>query len=589
MTPGQRHTLAVPPRAGEFGSFQEHLAVLMSQALQLFAFEHQGKPVVVDGMRPREGGAPAPVRPARPIHYETVADYRHGEPRIALFVSLFARLLASFSLTWRGEPVAVDGVRLANLARWSRYRYDSLFANFAAISSVCTANCVFCYRHGSLNSRLLNLSSRVLSVEEAKTRARYWQADRKLGLPVRRADDGEAFSNRHIFEILDVARRVEPRTVFALTTNGDHLDQGTVRRLSAYLPLVVTLSVNTIDVARRRELMRPLNAANGARAPERLREAGIPFVGSIVADQRLGLADIEQTIRYLDANHALMTRIMLPGYTKHSADRALPGLDGWWRQVTDFALGLRREVESPILVSPALYWDTGVVPRVEGLYRQSIARAAGLMIGDVVLAVNGLGVCTKTEVLKVLEADSLAGRTCTLRIDRGGRAFDVVLDPAVGADATRTGPSPAVRYARYGVFMNQGLDMESLVWIRRYLKRFSRTLRVLLFSTPLGRPHLLQMATCLKDFGRGHDVRTTVADHEYWGGNIMVGDVHVVDDYIRKVDRLAQRGWTPDIVFIPDSFLTGRWGLDVVGNSHRRIERETGVRTVLVPSPRIME
>ena len=581
----------MPPFAGSLASVGDFLAAFLSQALGLFAFEHRGEVVAVDGIRLRLPSDPPPRRGRPPdLHCERVEDYRHGEPRIAVFVGLFQNLCTHLTFVCRGTPVEIDAVRLANLSQWSRYHYDSLFVNLSALSSACSANCVFCYRHGSKDGRLLNLSRRVLTLQEAKTRARYWQPGKKLGLPFRRADDGELFTNRRALDILDIARRADPGTVFTLTTNGDYLDEQAVDRLTAYRPLVVTLSVNTADAERRRELMRSAHPENGIRAVELLRDAGIPCVGSIVADQRLGLDDLARTIRYLDARQAMMIRILLPGYTKHSADRALPGLEPWWRGVTDLALALRGEVECPILVSPALYWDTGVRPTVEGVYRHSVARRAGLRIGDVVLAVNGQTVCTKLEVLQLLERPSLDGKVASLRVERGPQVFDVVLDPAATAgDGTPTGPAVDLRYRRYGIFMNQGLDMTSLVWIRRYLKRFSRPRRVLLFSTPLARPHLLTLATFLEDFDQGHDVRSAIAEQAFWGGNILIGDVHVVGDYVRKIARLSSKGWTPDIVFIPDSFLTGKWGLDVVGQSFRRIERETRVRTVLVPTTRIME
>ena len=576
--------------AGSFGTFPEHVADLISQALRLFAFEYRGKAVRVDSMRLRGGGKSAAVDHARGIHYEPVLAYRHGEPRIGLFVDLFTHVLASFSFYCRGEPVEVDGVRLVNLAQWSRYRFDSLLSNLSPITSVCSARCLFCYRAGSLNGRLLGLSPRILGVDEARTRARYWQPDTKLGLPFHRSDLGEPFANRRIFDILDIARHRDADSPFTLSTNGDYLDRDTVRRLSAYQPLVIALSLNTADLAKRSEVMRPLNAENGARAPDLLREAAIPYVGSIAADQRLGLADIERTIRYLDERGALMIRVLLPGYTKYSADRALPGLDQWWRQVTELVLAVRKTVESPVLASPALYWDTETAPTIEGLHKQSIAKRAGLRIGDVVLAVNGIRVLTKAEVIRLLERSHAAGRPCRMRVKRGDEVFDTVLRAGPGDDRCEpAGLESELSNGRYGIFMNRGLDLDSLAWIRSYLNRFKRSVRALMFSTPLAQPHLLRLAEYLKDFGRGHDLRTTIAEHAFWGGNIQIGDLHVVGDYVQKIDRLVRKGWRPDLVFIPSSFLTGGWGFDVAGSSYRRIETETGVQTVLVPVTRIME
>jgi len=563
---------------------------MMSQALGLFAFEHHGEPVEVDGMRLRRGRPPASGGRGPRIRYEAPRTFRHSEPRIELLVDLFGRMAAAFEFCRGGQPVQVDAVRLANLERWARYPYDDLLSNFSPITTACSARCVFCYRKGSLDGKLLGMSARTLRPLEAATRARYWRDAERRGLPVHRADLGEAFSNRWFFDILEIARRADPGGVFTLTTNGDFLDRPTIRRLAAFKPLVIALSINSTDTVRRAAVMRPRSVDNGVRAPALLREAGIPFVGSIVADQRLGLADIDRTIRDLDEHEAVKVRVLLPGYTKYSAREALPGLDEWWNEVAALVSHVRRSVEVPVHLGPAFVLDRDVTPVIDGLYRDSIARKAGLRIGDAVLDVDGREVFTKTDVIRLLEKAQAAAKACRLRIRRDGSAFSVVLGPDHGPDAPAfPSADDTIRRPAYGIFMNQGLEIDGLAWINRYLARYRRGIRALLFSTPLALPHVQQLAARFRAFGDGHDVRLTIAPHEFWGGNIKIGDLHVVSDYVRHIKRVLRTGWRPDVAFIPASFLSGRWGLDMTGVSSRRIERETGVRILLVPVTRIME
>ncbi len=572
------------------GAFPATLAAVLSRALGLFAFEYRGEPVGVDGMRLRRDRRPAADGSRPRLRYEEPCTFRHSEPRIELFVDLFTRIAGAFEFCRGGTPVEVDAVRLVNLRRWARYPYDDLLSNLSPITTACSARCVFCYRKGSLNGRLLGMSARTLRPLEAETRAKYWRDDERRGLPVHRADLGEAFSNRWFFDILEIARRADPGGVFSLTTNGDFLDRPTIERLKAFKPLVLAVSINSADAERRSALMRPRNVENGLNAPALLREAGIPFVGSIVADQRLDLPDIERTIRHLDAHEAVKIRVLLPGYTRYSAGEALPGLDEWWDAVAALVTRVRRDVETPLHLAPAFVVDRDATPVIDGLFRDSVARKAGLRIGDAVLEVDGREVFTKTDVIRLLEKAQTAARASHLRVRRNGATFTAVLAPGGGAGAPEfPSPDDAIRRPAYGVFMNQGLEIDGLAWIRRHLAQHRRGVRALLFTTPLAHPHVQQLVSRFRSFGGPHDVRFTMAEHEFWGGNIKIGDLHVVSDYVRHIERVLQTGWRPDVAFIPASFLSGRWGLDMTGTSYRRIERETGVRTLLVPVTRIME
>jgi len=74
-----------------------------------------------------------------------------------------------------------------------------------------------------------------------------------------------------------------------------------------------------------------------------------------------------------------------------------------------------------------------VVPRVAEL--EMNAEAAGLMVGDEILFVNGVEVADTTTVTRVIGES--AGGDVTLTVDRGGETMDVVITPFYDEDAGR--------------------------------------------------------------------------------------------------------------------------------------------------------
>jgi hypothetical protein len=68
-------------------------------------------------------------------------------------------------------------------------------------------------------------------------------------------------------------------------------------------------------------------------------------------------------------------------------------------------------------------------------------------------------------------------------------------------------------------------------------------------------------------------VRLTIAEQRYWGGNIVVGDLHVVRDYVCASSMCRAIG---PVALLPDSFLNS-WDRDLAGSSYREIERRTGI------------
>jgi hypothetical protein len=82
-----------------------------------------------------------------------------------------------------------------------------------------------------------------------------------------------------------------------------------------------------------------------------------------------------------------------------------------------------------------------------------------------------------------------------------------------------------------------------------------------------------------------------VPENRYFGGNIILGDLLVVQDFIDHIrDYLARGNPRPDLVVIPSTpFGLGAWRRDLTGRPYMDIERATGVPVALLECERIYE
>jgi hypothetical protein len=80
------------------------------------------------------------------------------------------------------------------------------------------------------------------------------------------------------------------------------------------------------------------------------------------------------------------------------------------------------------------------------------------------------------------------------------------------------------------------------------------------------------------------DVRLEVPENRFFGGTVVLGDLLVVDDYVRFVREYVARSSEPvDLVAIPSSpFTVGGWKRDLAGVPFTDIERLIGLPVALI-------
>lgn len=517
--------------------------------------------------------------------YHSVKAFAREEPRIELIEATLRSLLSVVELEYEGEPVKVDGFRLRDLEDWRTAPDTSLQLNLGSLSTACNCRCEFCYEDGNPPG-LFAREPRFVGLQEACTRARYLRDGR--GLPRESKGFFEPLMNPDFLGLMSLARQHVADELLEITTNGALLDERTIRELAGLMPVWVNLSLNSSDPAVRRAVMGDRSSADVVRVPGQLRSNGIPFMGSIVPWPQQGLDDLRRTIEFLDASEALAIRIAMPALTRHHPQRGSVELDAWLPEVKQLVQRLRGRVNTPVLISPFTHVTSSTDAIVEGVVRRSPADEAGIEIGDRILAVNEKRVVSRAHALSLLES-ALSDGAARLDIARG--------DARLGVDLQS--PSPAADLYPYQPRGYRPLDFPGmlfglclpgsfhLAYVKRILESIiangaSRPL--VLVSAPL-RAVVSQLLAGVPLPG-GAEPDLLVPESRFFGGDVNIGDLWVLEDIAESVRTHAREvGW-PDLLIMPSSFLS-RWGRDLRGVPYTELGRALGLEVSAIPCERI--
>lgn len=542
-------------------------------------------------------GGPSDVRPplARklpdPRHDQSILAYRYTEPRLSLIAEVLRAAGRVGHLVDRSgrDLERSDAFTLRDLKYWARYPVDSPMSALGSFSTYCDHDCVFCYRKGTPTA---SFGERLLSEEEAATRLRYHSPRRQRGLPVPMHDVGEPFLNKSALAILRMARERDKKALITeMVTNGCTLTETMVEELARLQPLLLFVSLNAVDPYTRARVMRGRPTEDVLKVVEQLEQKRVPYVGCIVPTLMAGLEDLEESIRYLDRHNALVIRVGLPGFSRFSPDSAQgPGFS-FWDEVVAVTERLASELQTPLLVQPSWYWNRSLLARIDGVMRGSPAAAAGLRVGDEILKVGRQTVVTRQDAKQAFRRAHHYRRDVRVQYRRGGQVHSALLPMMRGLEVDAypyKAPGSAAQTAHcYGVFMIDGFALEYLESMIKTMRQRPDDTHFLAFVSPLARDLLAGMLGALVESGvdlqpLGRTLFTTAA-HDYWGGNMIVADLHVVEDYVKHIQRLKKEGEVPDVVLLPSSFLVGPWQMDLLGTNHLRIEEQTGCAVDLVP------
>ena len=457
-----------------------------------------------------------------------------------------------------------------------------------SLATRCDCHCSFCYIRGNPPSLALEQPSRGAEEElaEAQTRLKYFSPPAKRALFPALGSPHEFLCHPYALDLLTDLRKKTDRPL-RLSTNGNNLTEDFIRKLSSLKPVYLYLSLNSSSPARRARIMGGKNCETGIRSLPLLKESGIPYGTVIVPWPFPSVAemasDLTETISYADRNDAHLVEVSLPGHTQYYSPNPLFDLEEVWSSVVEAVRSLRREIQTPLVVKPSLYEETKHearfnLPKVAGVVKNSPAAYSGLKPGDLILSVGGLKVSSRPQARDLLQLQH-RNRTSSvpLSIQRGKENIET----RCSTEHFGYPYTPDTDHHLGIIFPGAGFRPSALEDLKSLIAaRGAR--RVLLLSSRLVKPVVQQLLRESSLFG-GIQIQVEVPENRYFGGNIFMGDLLVVQDFIEAIREFLKRNSPPELVVIPSSpFSLGQWGRDLEGRVYKDIERSVGVPVALL-------
>ena len=510
------------------------------------------------------------------------------EPRIEFIKKQLESLLAIVDLEQDGEVVQIDGFRLKNLKDWLSPSPCDPAEVFEYAGTRCDCDCIFCYNRGNPSSLAMGNLSRPAEEEfkEMRTRSDYFYSKAGSCLFPSLGDIYEVMIHPHFFEVLRLVRE-KTSEVFRITTNGTTLIPEAISKLAEMKPVYLYHSLNSVSPFRRRKLMRDRNPQIAIDALPLLKDATIPYAVVIVpwpvdsVDEMLD--DLSNTIAYADEHDCHLVQINLPSYSKYFSAEKLFDLDEVWSAVVSCIRALREKTTCPIVIMPSMYEENlhegrKNLPRVIGLVNNSPAAMSGLRKGDKILEIGGIAIASRPQARDLLSILQRSGnRRARLAVERDGH--NVALSLSL-EDFSYPYSRDADRHLGI-IFMGTGLRTSYLERLKEIID-YHKARHVLFLSSTLVKPTFEQ---CLAESHLFGDLRidVQVPRNNFFGGNVVMGDLLVVQDFIDFIEEYLESKERPDLIVIPSSPVNlGQWGRDLTGRVYLDIERKVGIPVELL-------
>lgn len=519
-------------------------------------------------------------------------SYRFDQPVLDILKRTLDFLVNKIEFCFEGIQINPLYFILQPVNLWKSFVSHTPFENLGAFSGYCNLNCEFCYEHNTP----LNFSRQILTKEEVRTRLKYYLPDKQRGL-LRSFDFSlEPFMNPNLFNILYFLRNQYPYEMIHLVTNGSLLTKKVIMELANLKPIILSHSLNTANHQFRQSVMNDSNSHISISSISLLREYDIPFVATIVGWPSLPISDVENTIHFLDDNDALRITIHLPSYHKFSNFQwNRQEFHNHWEKLCNLVRQLRTTKATPLNVLPGVFLSKTTYPTIEGIYKNSPAYFAGIRLGDRIDAIDNIPVTTKTECLRILRSlrkkikDKLL---VPIDINRKGKQSTKYVFYHFPASCDLYPYKPKgylLPDEPIGIFMSEDFSRKYIFDLMEIIHKRSAHL-VLVISSILIRTFFEQTLQSINWKLLSESVKIVVEEvvPHFFGGNILLGDLSTVDDYISAVDRgIIKMGSLPDIIVLPSSFLISSSPFDIMGNSYRKIETQFGVPVELISCSRI--
>lgn len=456
-----------------------------------------------------------------------------------------------------------------------------------SISTVCPLDCEFCYRKGNPDGLIFDSSPRQKTVSDIEKTCSAVAYEGKRFDPLEEV--GEYFSNKHLIPIIRKFREYFPDELVDFTTSGINLTRTNVEQLSKLGPIFLQVSLNSANPGIRKKIMgdpRPEIAIEGI---ELLREYGIPFSGTIVAWPTIPEEDIKCTIHYLDELDPVVIKINLPSYTRFFPQDVIFDTFEKWMSLVELVSNVRNDISTPVTWEPFMCMGDPLTPVVTGVVKNSPAARVGIKASDIIRTVDNEPIFFREQARRLLIQRHENDRHREITVERYGTEIEFEIwnyDREQDDRYPHKPPFHPQKDKMFGLFVHQGLDVFSLKRLGAIIEKH-KARHVLFLSSFFLAPVTRRLVEYLgQDLFPQTDVFVLAPENHLFGGNIMIGDLLVVSDFIRSIDDYISTSGRPDLVVIPNSPFWN--GMDILGVDYRKIGSGCGVLVELLPVQRVM-
>ena len=262
-------------------------------------------------------------------------------------------------------------------------------SNQLPISAVCNSRCLFCSNH--LNPFPV-AGGFFRDIEDIKLQLCAMSANDD---PIRMSDslpgrisEGEALLHPRLFDILEMVRRKFFYNTLCFTTNASMLDSVFLKKLSAFRPIELTVSLHSLEPAFWARIFgQDIKRAEIAISSLPLiRAHRMELIGTVVPLPRIcGWDDIERTYAHFVSQGAKSMILYWPGHTKRTPAEVTKDLECSLVEFTDFSERMKVAHGVPLVQHPDMVAPLEI--RVETIIAKTLKgnpKSGGAAYGKVV-------------------------------------------------------------------------------------------------------------------------------------------------------------------------------------------------------------
>lgn len=520
-----------------------------------------------------------------PFYFTETAKYLPNEPRIHFLKEILLSLLICGDFYHNEHQLKITGFSLRNLASFSCKKKTSPGSIIQLFRRPCRIHCKYCYQDGIPWDFPFNV--RKVDDDEILDRIRNFSKGSEL-FPRLIYNVDETISHPLFFYGMNILRK-KTDDVFYIYTNGESLSRDNIQKLKGLMPLLLNISLTSADPVIRKEITgdkTPEIAINGIKL---LYDHKIPFEVSIVAWPDIPFNDIERTISHADQYDPCYIKILFPGYSRFFKRPFPEDSDEFYKKLMDFINSIRHKYKSGLFfdlnkMEEINYKMDPLVPRINYITPNSPAYIAGLKKGHVIKSIMGRRVMFRKETTELINLASKILERNDIEItisDNEGNKRDIHINRSLCRDHY-----PYFSWQKnLGINIDDGLNPIAISLINKQIETFNSK-NILFLSSRLmeySLNYMLKYWIGIKNFV---NFNIHIPKNYFWGGNIFIGDLLTVEDFIKAINEALEKYPETDLVIIPSSPFS-QWKRDILGTPFHFIKRSFDIPVVLLPYRRM--